>query len=67
MGGDIILASQVACFMQAEYWRQFLSADAVQVEYGNDVEGTGFASSNSTDPLAQTQWNLQARDKRISL
>lgn len=61
------MASQIANFLQAEYWRQFHSADIVQVEYGNDVEGTGFATSDSTDPLAQTQWNLQARDKCIPL
>ena len=31
----------------------------MSVEYGNDVEGTGFSSPMSDDPLASSPWNLQ--------
>jgi hypothetical protein len=33
------------------------------VEYGNDVEGSGFckAGMDARDPLGKTDWNLQVR------
>ena len=37
------------------------SGDPAVVEYGNDVEGTGFAEPDTEDPLAKTDWNLRVR------
>ena len=47
--------------MQSEYWRARKHEVATWVEYGNDVEGSGFsrAGPQCRDPLARTAWNLQ--------
>jgi len=44
--------------VECEYWREFLSTgDATHVEYGSDVEGSGF-STDAEDPLGSSPWNL---------
>ena len=55
--------------LQAEYWRARLEPESTWVEYGNDVEGSGFckAGRNARDPLGKTAWNLQARARRRPL
>ena len=46
--------------VEAMYWRERLGRLAgvgTTVEYGNDVDGTGFFSGEE-DPLGRTKWNL---------
>lgn len=42
-------------FIEASYWTERENGDSMYVQYGNDLEGTGFFD---TDPLGQTSWNL---------
>ncbi|CAD7695288.1 unnamed protein product [Ostreobium quekettii] len=54
--------------VEAEYWRERLSVGgrAIWVEYGNDVEGTGFLPpGDGSHTLSNTRWNLKelAKDK----
>lgn len=47
---------------QAAYWRERATCREDKfVEYGNDVEGTAFSTSDVPCPLAATDWNLQVR------
>ena len=48
-------------YEQAEYWRTRSEPESTWVEYGNDVEGSGFckAGKDARDPLGKTDWNLQ--------
>ena len=49
------------CPLQAEYWRRrkHRATDVTHVQYGNDVEGTAFASPDSQDPLGSGPWNMR--------
>ena len=51
------------CPLQAEYWRRrkHRATDVTHVQYGNDVEGTAFASPDSQDPLGSGPWNMRVR------
>jgi len=53
--------SEVLHSKQAEYWRTRSEPESTWVEYGNDVEGSGFckADKDARDPLGRTDWNLQ--------
>ena len=49
-------------FLQEAYWRHHAAAKAgVEVEYGNDVEGTAFAPRDLACPLGSSAWNLAVR------
>lgn len=53
--------------MQSEYWRARKHEEATWVEYGNDVEGSGFsgAGPDCRDPLARTAWNFQVSPEAL--
>ncbi len=55
------LISEPRIAEQAEYWRTRSEPESTWVEYGNDVEGSGFckAGKGARDPLGRTDWNLQ--------
>lgn len=44
--------------IENKYWQERASKRELTVEYGNDLEGTGFYAE---DPLGKTRWNLNVR------
>lgn len=54
----------ISMLYQAEYWRQRTtdSLKAMYVEYGNDLEGTGFTKGASEKlTVGDTKWNLSVK------
>jgi len=51
--------------VEKEYWREVLKEDSRRVEYGSDLDASGFAPSTDC-PMARSKWNLKEFAKASS-